>query len=146
MALLGNGAQINTVTPEFIETHSLDVGLLIDLLGRWVVCAGLGNTLPWPIGCIMIQVQVDGVEGYDEDQIALIVPDFSNFMAWVPVIFGTPRLHCECDERDWDRHTGDAMSGSMPVQPLFWQSDEQLPPYTVTRSPLEYLTPQNMMG
>ena len=80
MALLGNGAQINTVTPEFIETHSLDVGPLTDLMGRWVVCTDLGNTLPWPIGYI-IQVQVDGVEGYDEGQIALIVPDLSNFMA-----------------------------------------------------------------
>ena len=34
MALLGSGAQINTFTPEFIETHSLDVGPLTDLMGR----------------------------------------------------------------------------------------------------------------
>ena len=34
-------------------------------------------------------VQVDGVQDYDEDQIALIVPDLSNFVAWVPVILGT---------------------------------------------------------
>ena len=40
----------------------------------------------------MIQIQVDGVEGYDEDQIALIVPDLSSFMAWVPVVFGTPTI------------------------------------------------------
>ena len=39
-------------------------------------------------------VQVDGVQGYDEDQIALIIPDLSNFMVWVPVILGTPRICC----------------------------------------------------
>ena len=30
-----------------------------------------------------------GVQGYDEDQIALEIPDLSNFMVWVPVILGT---------------------------------------------------------
>ena len=36
LALLDNGAQINTITPGFIENHSLDVGPLSDLKGRWV--------------------------------------------------------------------------------------------------------------
>ena len=30
----------------------------------------------------------------NEDQIALIVPDLSNFVAWVPVILGTPVIGC----------------------------------------------------
>ena len=37
----------------------------------------------------MIQVQIDGVWGYDEDQIALVILDLSNFVARVLVIFGT---------------------------------------------------------
>ena len=72
MALLDSGAQINTIMPGFIENHSLDVGPLSDLMGRWVICMGLGNTFTWPIGYIIIWVQVDGVQGYDEDQIALM--------------------------------------------------------------------------
>ena len=44
------------------------------------------------MGYIIIWVQVDGVQGYDEDQIALIVPDLSNFTACVPVILGTPMI------------------------------------------------------
>ena len=43
-------------------------------------------------GYIFIQVQVDGVQGYDEDQITLIIPDLSNFMAQVSVILGTPMI------------------------------------------------------
>ena len=35
---------------------------------------------------------MDGVWGYDEDQIALIIPDFSNFEVRVPVILGTPTI------------------------------------------------------
>ena len=37
-------------------------------------------------------VQVDGVQGYDEDQIALVILDTSNFTAQVPVILGTPTI------------------------------------------------------
>ena len=41
--------------------------------------------------CYMeIQVQVDGVWGYDEDQISPVIPDFSKFADRVPVILRTP--------------------------------------------------------
>ena len=36
-----------------------------------------------------MQVQVHGVQGYDEDQIALVIPDMSKFVVQVPVILGT---------------------------------------------------------
>ena len=93
IALLDNGTQINTITPGLIQNHSLDIGPITDLIGRWwVTCIVLGNTLTWPIGYVIIWVEVDGVQGYDEDQIALIVPDLSNFIAQVPMILGTPTL------------------------------------------------------
>ena len=37
---------------------------------------------------------MEGVQGYNEDQIALIVPDLSNFVAQVPIILGTPTINC----------------------------------------------------
>ena len=40
----------------------------------------------------MIWVQVDGVQDYDKDQIALVIPDLSNFVAQIPVILGTPTI------------------------------------------------------
>ena len=46
------------------------------------------------MGYIITHVQVDGVQCYDEDQIALVILDLSNFMAWVPVILGTPMISC----------------------------------------------------
>ena len=33
---------------------------------------GLGNVFTQPLGYVVIWVQVDGVQGYDEDQIALV--------------------------------------------------------------------------
>ena len=80
MALLDNGVQINTITLSFVEEHSLTVGPLTDLAGTQVACVGLGNALTQPLGYVIIQVQVDGVQGYDEGQIALVIPDLSNFV------------------------------------------------------------------
>ena len=94
MALLANGMQINTIMSSFVEECSLDVGPLTDLVGRWVACVGLGNVLTWPLDYIIIWVQVDGIQVYDEDQIALVIPDLSNFAVQVPVILGTPTISC----------------------------------------------------
>ena len=67
MALLDNGTQINTITPNFVKSHFLEVGPLSDLVGRWVTCVGLGNALTQAVGYIVIWIQVDRVQGYDED-------------------------------------------------------------------------------
>ena len=43
MALLDNGAQVNTITPRYVSDHSLQVGPITDLMGSKVTCMGLGN-------------------------------------------------------------------------------------------------------
>ena len=92
MALLDNGTQVNTIMPRYISDHSLLVGQITNLMGSKVTCVGLGNAYTRPLGYVVIQVQVDGVWGYDEDQIALVIPDLSNFVARVPVILGMPTI------------------------------------------------------
>ena len=92
MALLDNGVQVNTITPRYVKEHSLQVGPITDLMGSKVTCIGLGNAYTRPLGYVVIRVQVDRVWGYDEDQIALIIPDFSNFTTRVPIILGTPTI------------------------------------------------------
>ena len=44
------------------------------------------------MGYVIIQIQVDRVQGYDKDQIALVILDLSNFVAWLPIILGTPLI------------------------------------------------------
>ena len=92
MALLDNGAQINTIMSRYVSNHSLQVGPITNLIGAKVACIGLGNAYTRPLGYVMIQVQVDGVQGYDKDQIALVILDLSNFVAQIPVILGTPSI------------------------------------------------------
>ena len=81
MALLDNGAQINTIMPKYIRDHSLQMGPIANLLGAKVTCVGLGNAYLRPLAYVVIQVQVDRVQGYEKDQIALVILELSNFAA-----------------------------------------------------------------
>ena len=94
MVLLNNGMQINTITPSYMKSHSLEMGPITDLISRRVACIGLGNAYTQPLGYVIVKVQVDGVQGYNEDQIALVVPDLSNFAERIPIILGTPTISC----------------------------------------------------
>ena len=70
------------------------MGPITNLLGAKVACIGFSNAYMRPLCYVIIQVQVDGVQGYDEDQIALVIPDLSIFVAQIPVILGTPTISC----------------------------------------------------
>ena len=92
MVLLDNGAQVNTIMPKYISDHSLQVGPITDIMGSKVTCMGLGNVYTKLLGYVVIWVQVDRVLGYDKDQITLVILDFPNFVAQIPVILGTPTI------------------------------------------------------
>ena len=91
-ALLDNGAQVNTIMLRYVKEHSLQVGKVTDLMGSKVACVGLGNAYTRPLGYVVIWIQVDGVRGYDGDQIALVILNFSKFATRVPIILGTPTI------------------------------------------------------
>ena len=55
---------------------------------------GLENAYTCPLGYIIVWVQMDRVQGYDEDQIALVIPDELKFAEQVPIILGTPTIGC----------------------------------------------------
>ena len=61
---------------------------------------GLGNACTHPLGYVIVWVQVDRVQGYDEDQIAMVIPDESEVCRMSPHYFGNPnyKLHHECHE------------------------------------------------
>ena len=92
MALLDNSAQVNTITPRYVSEHSLQVGSITDLMGSKVTCVGLGNAYTRLLGYMAIWVQVDRVWGYKEDQIALVILDFSDFASRVPIFQGMPTI------------------------------------------------------
>ena len=94
MAVLDNSTQINTTTPSYVKSHSLEMGLITNMIGGRVTCISLGNAYTQPLGYIIVKVQVDGVQGYNEDQIVLVVQDLLNVVERIPVFLGTPTISC----------------------------------------------------
>ena len=119
MALLDNGAQVNTIMPRYVNEHPLQVGPITDLMGSKVTCV-----VTRPLGCVVIWVQVDGVWGYNEDQMALVILDFSNFATRVPVILGTPTIGQVVNVmREVEMHAL-AMPWANARWPISWQCRE----------------------
>ena len=93
--LLDNGAQLNFITPAYAQARGMDI-MSLDYLAEEIggaipLIRGLGGISVEPVGFVMMNVKVPGVEGYDEDQIAIVMDD-PGMTEW-PVILGTPTLY-----------------------------------------------------
>ena len=93
--LLDNGAQLNFITPAYAQERGMDI-MSLDYLAQEIggsipLIRGLGSILVEPIGFIMMNVKVSCVQGYDKDQIAIVMDD-PGMTEW-PVILGTPTLY-----------------------------------------------------
>ena len=89
--LIDNGARVNLVTPEFVKNRGLEVGLIQDLNDHdgYIPLSGLGGKVTEPLGYMILRVQIPYVPSYDEDQVALVVSEDSNFLKRCQVILGT---------------------------------------------------------
>ena len=45
---------------------------------------------------VIINVQVEGIPSYYEEQVALVIPNVTQIGLKVPVILGTPTIHWLC--------------------------------------------------
>ena len=93
--LLDNGAQLNFIMPAYAQEWGMDI-MSLDYLSQEIggsipLIRGLGGISVEPIGFVMMNVKVPGVQGYDEDQIAIVMDD-PGMTEW-PVILGTPTLY-----------------------------------------------------
>ena len=94
--LLDNGAQLNFITPAYAQERGIDI-MSLDYLaqeigGPVLPIRGIGSIPVEPVGFVMVNVKVPCVQGYDEDQIAIVMDDPD--MSECPVILDTPTLYC----------------------------------------------------
>ena len=92
--LADSGSQVNTVMPEFVTQNGWPVLPLEDLVDHPLHLVGLAGNWMWPLGFIILRVQIKEITRYDEDIVFLIVPDGSEFSKWVPLVIGTCTLSC----------------------------------------------------
>ena len=93
--LLDNGAQVNFITPVYAQERGMDI-MSLDYLAQEIgesipPIRGVGSISVEPVGFIMMNVKVSCVQGYDKDQIAIVMDD-PGMSEW-PVILGTPTIY-----------------------------------------------------
>ena len=93
--LLDNGAQLNFITPAYAVERGMDI-MSLDRLAQEIggplpLIAGMGGSLVEPTRFVLMNVKVPCVQGYDEDQVALVMDDPG--MTECAVILGTLTLY-----------------------------------------------------
>ena len=93
--LLDNGAQLNFITPAYAKKQGMDI-MSLDYLAQEIegsipLIRGIDHISVEPVGFIMMNIKVPCVQGYDEDQIAIVM-DNPGMTEW-PVILGTPTIY-----------------------------------------------------
>ena len=93
--LLDNGAQLNFITPAYAIERGMDI-MSLDRLAQEIggplpFIAGMGGNLVEPTGFVLMNVKAPCVQGYDEDQVALVMDDPG--MVECPIILGTSTLY-----------------------------------------------------
>ena len=92
---LDNGAQLNFITPAYAVERGMDIMSLDQLaqeIGRPLpLIAGMGGNLVELTGFVLMNVKVPCIQGYNEDQVALVMDDPG--MTECPVILGTLTLY-----------------------------------------------------
>ena len=86
---------MNLVTPEFVKDRGLEVGSIRNLNDHngHILLSGLGGRITEPLGYVILWVQIPYVPSYNEDQVALVVAEDSNFLKRCQVILGTPMIN-----------------------------------------------------
>ena len=132
--LIDNGAQVNLVTPEFVKDRGLEVGSIQDLNdhNRRIPLSRLGERVTEPLGYVILRVQIPYMPSYDEDQVALVVAEDSNFLKRCQVILGTPMIN---------RAVRAMKESEMENAPEAWQSSQhtyEFANYMVQLNPEDY--------
>ena len=95
--LIDSGAQSNAVVPAYVKQHKMKVRLVHDLVMHptSIPISGIGGHMA-ALGYVIINIQVEGIPSYYEEQVALVIPNVTKLGMKVPVILGTPTIHRLC--------------------------------------------------
>ena len=86
-------AKINDEGSWALFPCSLDMGPLSNLVDSNLKINGFGGLFSKPLGYVIVRVQVEGVKGYNKDQVALVILDLTAFGSRVPVTLDTPTIN-----------------------------------------------------
>ena len=86
MELIESGAQVSSVSSQFCEELALEIqplGWLLEIEGTG------GTTIPY-LGFVEINLQIPGIQHYNEDVLLLVIPTMT-YSQTVPVMLGSKK-------------------------------------------------------
>ena len=97
--MIDSRAWSNTVTPTYVKEHKMKVQPVHDLAlhPTSIPISGIGGHTA-ALRYVIINVQVEGIPGYYEEQVALVIPNVTQLGLKVPVILGSPMIHRLCHQ------------------------------------------------
>ena len=97
--LIDSGVRSNAVAPTYVKQHKIKVQLVHDLTMHptLILISSIGGHTT-ALGYIIINIQVEGIPSYYEEQVALVIPNVTQLGMKVPVILGTPTIHRLCQQ------------------------------------------------
>ena len=95
--LIDSGVQSNAMVPAYMKQHKMKVWPVHNLAMHptLIPISGIGGHMA-ALGYIIINVQVEGIPSYYEEQVALVILNVTQLGMKVPVILGTPMIHWLC--------------------------------------------------
>ena len=95
--LIDSGVRSNAVTPTYVKEHKMKVRPVHDLAlhPTSIPISSIGGHMA-ALRYVIINVQVEGIPSYYEEQVALVIPNVTQLGLKVPVILGTPMIHRLC--------------------------------------------------
>ena len=85
--------------PEYCCKHKLNVRPVNELASNptLIPVSGIGGYTQ-ALGYAIINVQIEGIKSYNEEQVTLVIQDVSGLGLRVPVILGTPTIYRLCHQ------------------------------------------------
>ena len=95
--LIDSGARANAITPEYYCEHKLKVRPVNELATNptLIPISGIGG-FTQALGYTIINVRIEGINSYNEEQVVLVIQDVSGLGMRVAVILGTPTIYRLC--------------------------------------------------
>ena len=95
--LIDSGVWSNAMTPTYVKEHKMKVRPVHDLAlhPTSIPISSIGGHMA-ALGYVIINVQVEGIPSYYEEQVALVIPNVTQLGLKVLVILGTPTIHRLC--------------------------------------------------
>ena len=84
IALIDSGAQVSSVSSQFCEKLALE----IQPLGQLLELEGIGSSAITYLGFMEVNLQIPGIQCYNEDVLLLVIPTMT-YSKMVPVVVGS---------------------------------------------------------